>query len=512
MYTLQDFMTDLPVEDLKILAKPADLSTIHVNSISVQELPLDAFVRENEIILSTLIGCLGSDEIFEQFLRDIKRSHAAALIVCFKDPDYRPSESVLSCAMEIGLPLLCIPWEVRFAEVIHIAIQKIHEKNIEGYKRVQDQLFSAYFTSQPLDDAARILARFFDSPVAIAGKNLAIKGRSSGQTPGEDCALLDIRINTFLWGYLYICQPEKCASLLAERELLEKYISLPLSLWFNKENIEDMMVLKMKNDFVWNLANKNYTSFLEMAQQGAKLGFNLSASHICIAFRICSRDSDQVLDEYSSQSAELTSAMEELIIAERKRRGLKIMFADRGLLFIVYVEIPPDASSQPHIEKFVAALDKTFTETHPDLQLYWGMSGISPENSEHFHKLSQNAQLALQYCMNARDAKHIFTYKDTQFHQIISELSCNDNIKTAARETLDPLVVYDKTSSMDLVRTLVEFIKCNGNSSLAARNLHLNRQSLLYRLKKIESLTGMSLNQRKDLFLLELFTRIQSDY
>ena len=65
---------------------------------------------------------------------------------------------------------------------------------------------------------------------------------------------------------------------------------------------------------------------------------------------------------------------------------------------------------------------------------------------------------------------------------------------------------------MDLVRTLVEFIKCNGNSSLAARNLHLNRQSLLYRLKKIESLTGMSLNQRKDLFLLELFTRIQSDY
>jgi DNA repair protein RecN (Recombination protein N) len=39
-----------------------------------------------------------------------------------------------------------------------------------------------------------------------------------------------------------------------------------------------------------------------------------------------------------------------------------------------------------------------------------------------------------------------------------------------------------------------------------------SRADLLYRLKKIESLTDMSLDQRRDLFLLELFTRIHSDY
>ena len=71
---------------------------------------------------------------------------------------------------------------------------------------------------------------------------------------------------------------------------------------------------------------------------------------------------------------------------------------------------------------------------------------------------------------------------------------------------------YDKGSSMELIQTLMEFLKNNGNSSLTARNLHLNRQSLLYRLKKIEALTGMSLSQRKDLFLLEIYTRIHSDF
>ena len=147
MYTLQNFIEDLPIQGLTILSRPADLSSIPVSSISAQELPLDAFVRENEIVLSTLISCWNDEELFQQFLRDIKRSKAAALVVCFRNNDYVPSQRVLDCAAEIGLPLLRIPWEIRFAEVIHFTLDQIHEKNIEGYKRVQEQLFNAYFTS-----------------------------------------------------------------------------------------------------------------------------------------------------------------------------------------------------------------------------------------------------------------------------------------------------------------------------------------------------------------------------
>ena len=80
------------------------------------------------------------------------------------------------------------------------------------------------------------------------------------------------------------------------------------------------------------------------------------------------------------------------------------------------------------------------------------------------------------------------------------------------KETLSKLAEYEKTSSMDLMKTLTEFIKSNYNTSLTARNLHLNRQSLLYRLKKIEMLTQLSLSDRRDLLLLEIFTRIHSDY
>lgn len=49
MYTLQNFIEDLSIPELTVLSRPTDFSSIPVSSISVQELPLDAFVRENEI-------------------------------------------------------------------------------------------------------------------------------------------------------------------------------------------------------------------------------------------------------------------------------------------------------------------------------------------------------------------------------------------------------------------------------------------------------------------------------
>lgn len=56
------------------------------------------------------------------------------------------------------------------------------------------------------------------------------------------------------------------------------------------------------------------------------------------------------------------------------------------------------------------------------------------------------------------------------------------------------------------------FIQCNYNISLTARNLYIHRQSLLYRLSKIEELTGMSLREHQDLYLLEIYSHIYTGY
>ena len=83
MYTMLDFMQDFPMEGLRLLTAPTDFSGIPIRSISVQEMPLDAFVREDEIILSTLIGCLEDDRKFQQFLQEFHRCFMVEFAVIF---------------------------------------------------------------------------------------------------------------------------------------------------------------------------------------------------------------------------------------------------------------------------------------------------------------------------------------------------------------------------------------------------------------------------------------------
>jgi purine catabolism regulatory family protein/PucR-like helix-turn-helix protein len=75
-------------------------------------------------------------------------------------------------------------------------------------------------------------------------------------------------------------------------------------------------------------------------------------------------------------------------------------------------------------------------------------------------------------------------------------------------ETLRPLVDYDKTRRGQLVHTLEILLDEATNTSAAARALFLNRHSLLYRIKLIEELTGMSLKNPTDRFQLEVCVRV----
>lgn len=74
-------------------------------------------------------------------------------------------------------------------------------------------------------------------------------------------------------------------------------------------------------------------------------------------------------------------------------------------------------------------------------------------------------------------------------------------MRDSARQMLGRLLHCDGDSRFDLLSTLSTYIETNYNAGQTARDMHLR---LLYRLEKIKSMTGMSLNDHDDLFVLEV--------
>jgi DNA-binding PucR family transcriptional regulator len=59
---------------------------------------------------------------------------------------------------------------------------------------------------------------------------------------------------------------------------------------------------------------------------------------------------------------------------------------------------------------------------------------------------------------------------------------------------LSPLDEYDREHGGDLRRTLATYLACGCNASKTAGELYLHRSGLLYRLRRIESLLGLNLD------------------
>ena len=72
------------------------------------------------------------------------------------------------------------------------------------------------------------------------------------------------------------------------------------------------------------------------------------------------------------------------------------------------------------------------------------------------------------------------------------------------RALIEPLQEHDRTRSSDLVRTLKTYFAAGANASEAADRLFLHRNSMLYRLERIQMLTGLDLKDDRVALALRL--------
>jgi DNA-binding PucR family transcriptional regulator len=76
--------------------------------------------------------------------------------------------------------------------------------------------------------------------------------------------------------------------------------------------------------------------------------------------------------------------------------------------------------------------------------------------------------------------------------------------RTVERRALGPLEDYAERRSADLLDTLETFMAADLDRRAAAELLHVHPNTLDYRLKRIEELTGLAVSRPDDLALLAL--------
>lgn len=98
---------------------------------------------------------------------------------------------------------------------------------------------------------------------------------------------------------------------------------------------------------------------------------------------------------------------------------------------------------------------------------------------------------------------------DLGIYRLLYPLWQSDELASFAGEVLGGLIAYDEKRGGGLVQTLEAYLDLGGGMQEIADRLYIHRNSLIYRLRRIEELTGRTLADPHDRLLLHLALKVR---
>lgn len=520
------------------------LNKREVEWVTAIEGPVENFVRKNEFILTTGMGCEENPEMFYQFVKEVYDSGASALAVALGRYINNIPFDVIEFAEKNEFVMIELPWELRFTDIQRQTMQLIYqrkEKFSEQAHQTQKKLIDFVVQGKDLSDIIKYVERRLSCQIVYADSKGRLKYASADphqllqswndievsdidpltlsntrhiqQAPFLDGILLKKEITTesrrLAIGHFIIYFPKKIFLDEHELQVLES-LTATTALWISKEDAIVKTEIRLRNEFIFGLAKEQKVIDDTVISKAKLFGYNLEVPYTCIIGYSTSFDgfspneTENEYLEYGFKSV-IYYIEEEVKYAASVVNRLVLFTYDNDRL-IIYLEHKQDESNNT-INHFLDLVEKRLNDIIPGVPFSWGI-GKSKDGMMQFHESYNKAISALEMALKEDGASNRISFEDTRLNRLLLHLANHEDIREITLETISPLINYDNDREIELIDTFIAYQNQNGNVSQAARVLNLHRQSLLYRLKKIESLTNLSLDDPDDVFLLNISIKV----
>lgn len=480
---------------------PADRPIEHV---SVNDLPLDDFIRRNEMVISIATPYLEDDSLMTEFIEGLIRADASIFLLAVPSDRMQLSDLNAKLASDGGLPVLLIPWDVRFADIVETVLDRLHKDYniaVDRMKKLQEDMLKSFLDGSDITAATQIIHRSLNCRIVIAdssGNTISGSGSTASMTS------LPLKSNGHLYGWLFLDGIKTQKNL----DLLGSTLSPLLSLWFYREEIIKTTQSMAQEDLIWRLANGGDPGSEKIMRSAKLMDLHLNRTYACIVGRVQLRANSSGDWEKNWIDSNM-NAVRSVFAKTARSLGREVMVTHHNNAMIIYLEVAA-ASGKAQIAHFLDLVEERFQPASKKLLFSWGISEIR-EGATDFRNYYLHAKLAEEICANDNRLGRRYYYENTLIYNMMSLLSSDEEVMSNAYRIISPLVEYDKKHGASLIDTLRTYLICK-NISEVARRLDKHRQTLLYQLQKIEDLTGLSLKNSDELFLLECCMRLQVDF
>lgn len=220
-------------------------------------------------------------------------------------------------------------------------------------------------------------------------------------------------------------------------------------------------------------------------RQAAELKLELAESHLVLLAR---PRRAPVADGRETLRAALERAKALLVPAH----GSLLVGLREEEIVAIYpsLELGDVATARAQAERLAEASDGWFVGIG---RCHAALSGIASSYVE--------AREALELALASDEPRHVVAFGDVLIDRI---LGTSHHCEALLEETVRPLRAYDEARNAELLKTLATYFESGFNLTRSAATLHVNPNTVVYRLRRIHTLTGRDPGDPDDLLLLML--------
>ncbi len=492
-------------------------------------LPAFESVRGGELALLGLAQLRRLDETLPHLLKSLHRERVAAVAVAAPSLEALGAEAIAN-ADQLHLPLLLLPANAPLEEIERDVITFVVSFRGEIERQASEishQLMQLSIQGAGIEGVCKHLAGVCGKWVVLQDANQDIlfqappPGLEEQTPPGllSDEALqkqsltrvtLPIQIPHEVVGYLSLIG--NAGNFDHLERLIMGQVAPILSLEFARERERSRVESRYQSEAFMDVVQGNYQQAEEMQVRARLLGHDLSIPQAVVLFELAQEETTYATSgPYAQWSKRLR---EELLrtwptawVIHEPRRVMALLPCART------ASVSDEDDDTIDEQAILNSLERTQARLQPqnarNKLFYSGGIGQITKSVQAIPQAWREAQQALEIGRRLFGEGKLHSFARLGIYRLLFPLYGEQTLMDFYRETLGPLLDADNRSNQALLETLEGFFRCNGNLSETARVMHLHRNSLLYRLSRIEELLGHSLEDAELRLSLQIALKIR---
>lgn len=537
--TVRELLLAEEMKDIKVLGGSRGLDR-EIKGVTIIEAPdIVKFIDGGEILLTGLYAFKScSVDEFQTYINELTKKSVSGLILKrgrkVENADIKIN-LLFALAEEHDIPILEVPFEFSFRDIMSLIMERLFNEEVtrlKYFKTTHDNFAALAIapdaTGKGMDKILDVLSKLVRNPVAVFNQNLSCLA-ATDQAPREFAVSRDaVPFEPGIYSnYTYMRQEGEVSQCLIQvkmsfREkiyLVVTELNQPFNIMdciaaesaitalrfeFSRQYAVTELEKRFQNDIMHNILNGKVHSIEELQKNTNLLGVDINGSYRVIVFGITNEG--MAKRDFKAKVKDI-DVLSDMVFSHISKARIHNDLDKIVIIQEVDVEQTQEEFRRD-IKKVAERVQADVTRYNKYLKVKAGV-GRTVHGIINLPESFKEANEAFMFVDVAGEASEdgsarVMLFADLGIFKLLCQLSDSSQLLEYVPEGLQKLYNYKKPQRDDLITTLKAYLDRNLNLSKTAQDLYVHYKTAVYRIEKIEKITGIDFDNANEVLAVRI--------